>query len=312
MLAGVLRAEGYGLAHLGLDPVRPPVRVNPAERYVVMEAYFDRVGCGPAGRLLMSSSAGLQLNLEAGPTATWAGRLARIHRLAPILAAMSACSPRSGSGPAGGPTGSLRQQTWFSLEPKRTAPVPFGDQPGTAWADYALAAPLMVLRDSTGELGRAPDGLGFGDWVGDPGRVGRRPTETDLDLHLTTLFPVVRPRGFLELRFLDASPARFWPGLAAIVATLIDDPVAAARVDALGSEGHPDWASATSTGLGDPDLCRLATECAAIAVDHCPTELHNEARACAELISAGRSPGDLLLDEAGGDGWRLLEEALDA
>ncbi len=43
--------------------------------------------------------------------------------------------------------------------------MPFGDQPGTAWADYALAAPLMVLRDSTGELGRAPDGLGFGDWV---------------------------------------------------------------------------------------------------------------------------------------------------
>ena len=49
----------------------------------------------------------------------------------------------------------------------------------------------------------------------------------DLDYHLTTLFPPVRPRGYVEIRCLDALPDRWWPALAALVATLVDDPVAA-------------------------------------------------------------------------------------
>jgi glutamate--cysteine ligase len=312
ILAATLRTEGYGLAHLGLDPARPPERVNPAARYVVMEDYFDRSGAGPVGRLLMSSSAGLQLNLEAGPPDGWAARLARINRLAPVLAAMSACSARSATTAAPSAAASLRQQAWFDLEPQRTEPVSFADDPASAWSDYALAAPLMQLRDAAGAVAAAPQALTFAGWVRDPGRVGRAPTGADLDYHLTTLFPVVRPRGFLELRFLDASPGRFWPGLAAIVATLVDDPAAAQSVDTILRDGHPDWAVATNTGVHDPELRRLATACAALAVQHCPVDLRDEAEAYAELVSAGRSPGELLLDEAGRDGWRLLEEALDA
>ena len=49
----------------------------------------------------------------------------------------------------------------------------------------------------------------------------------DLDYHLTTLFPPVRPRGYVEIRCLDALPDRWWPAIAAITATLLDDPVAA-------------------------------------------------------------------------------------
>ena len=45
--------------------------------------------------------------------------------------------------------------------------------------------------------------------------------------HLSTLFPPVRPRGYLELRCLDALPDRWWPAVAALVTTLVDDPVAA-------------------------------------------------------------------------------------
>ena len=46
----------------------------------------------------------------------------------------------------------------------------------------------------------------------------------DLDYHLTTLFPPVRPRGYVEIRCLDALPDRWWPALAALTATLVDDP----------------------------------------------------------------------------------------
>ena len=64
--------RGYGLVHLGLDPSGPRCGSIRPPRYVVMAAHFERVGCGPAGRMLMSSSAGLQFNLEAGPPASGA------------------------------------------------------------------------------------------------------------------------------------------------------------------------------------------------------------------------------------------------
>ena len=55
------------------------------------------------------------------------------------------------------------------------------------------------------------------------------PTLADLDYHLTTLFPPVRPRGYVEIRCIDALPDRWWPALAALTAVLIDDPIAADR-----------------------------------------------------------------------------------
>ncbi len=319
VLADTLRTQGYGIAYLGLDPVRPPERVNPAERYALMERYFDGCGCGVAARRLMSASAGLQLNLEAGPPGGWPDRLRRIYRLGPVLTAISACStqaadPGPGSGLATG-SASMRQQAWFALEPARTVPVPFGGEPGLAWADYALRAPLMLLRAPDGALVEAPPGLTFGAWAAGSERVDRPPTVADLDYHLTTLFPVIRPRGFLELRFLDAAPTRFWPGLAAIVATLIDDPVAADRAaDAVGdrpAEPALDWPAAARDGLRTPEFRRLAARCAAIAVEHCPDDLRDRAADYAALVDSGRTPGDLLRDEADGDGWRLLEKALE-
>ncbi len=215
VLQRLLRDQRYGLAFLGLDPVRPGELMNPAPRYAAMTRYFDRNRCGPAGRLIMTSSAGLQLNLEAGLRDRWKQRLGRISRLGPLLGAMSACSPMAAGDSSG--WSSMRQEGWAAIDPARTAPVGFDADPAAAWAHYALSAPVMMIRleseptdgsaatkHAPGGIAEPPPGLSFADWVRTPDRVGRPPTSTDLDYHLTTLFPPIRPRGYLELRFLDA------------------------------------------------------------------------------------------------------------
>lgn len=317
-----LRADGYGLAFVGVDPLRRAEIVNPSPRYAVMARYFDQVGCGPAGLVIMTSSAGLQLNVEAGPPSQWAERLARLDRLAPVLAAMSACSPMAAGG-AGGAT-SMRQQAWLAIDPTRTSSVGWGSDPAAAWADYALSASLMLIRSSPGggaeertkhahgAFVSAPRAFSFADWIASPERIGRAPSIVDLDYHLTTLFPPVRPRGFLELRFLDAVPSRWWPGLVALAGTLLDHPVAAASAQELLTDLRPEWTRVVESGLRDPHLRSVVHECAALAVRHAPPDLRSEAAAYAELLAAGRTPGDLLQAAARGDGRRLLQAALGA
>ena len=322
-LQRLLRDEGYGLVFLGLDPVRPDELVNPAPRYAAMTRYFERFGCGAAGRMIMTRSAGLQLNLEAGSPDRWEQRLGRISRIGPLLGAMSACSPMTAGHSAG--RSSMRQQAWAAIEPARTAPVSFGADPAGAWANYALSAPVMMIRvepartdastatkHAPGGIADPPPGLRFADWVRTPDRVGRPPTTTDLEYHLTTLFPPIRPRGYLELRFLDAVPMTLWPGLTAIVGTLCDHPTASDRAAELIEPLALSWQHAAEIGLHDPELHRIAIACADIAVDHCPNDLRADTVAYAELLTASRTPGDRLRSAAGGDGRRLLEEALDA
>ena len=87
----------------------------------------------------------------------------------------------------------------------------------------------------------------------------------DLDYHLTTLFPPVRPRGYLELRCLDALPDRWWPALAAITVTLVDDPVAADAAAELCAPVADSWETAARHGLDDETIRRAVTGCAELA-----------------------------------------------
>ena len=321
-LQGRLQSAGYAVVFLGLDPLRSPDLVNPAPRYAAMARYFDRAGCGAVGRMIMTTSAGLQLNLEAGPAGEWTERLRRLSRLGPLLGALSACSPMAAGKDSG--WSSMRQQGWLAIDPARTAPVAFGADPAGAWAAYALAAPLMLIRSAPepaqgssakhppGAVHDAPPGLSFADWVRTPARVGRAPTSVDLDYHLTTLFPPIRPRGYLELRFLDAVPMSLWPGLAALVGTLCDHPTASALAAELVEPLALSWQHAAEKGLTDAELHRAALACADIAVDNCPADLRADASAYAELLSVSRTPGDRFRNAARGDGRRLFEEALDA
>ena len=131
-----LAADGLGLATVGADPSRPPARVNPGARYVAMEEHFAAAGCLPAGTAMMTSTASLQVNLEAGPAAGWRDRVRLAHALGPVLVAVSACSPLL----AGRVTGwrSSRQSVWGALDQARCGSLLGRDDP------YASASPLMT------------------------------------------------------------------------------------------------------------------------------------------------------------------------
>ncbi len=195
-LRAALEPAGLELDGLGLDPHRPPARLLELPRYTAMERYFDRGG--PAGRTMMCSTASVQINLDVGLETR--PRWDLLHALVPVLIAAFANSPVA-AGPGRG-TRCGRAAVWAAIDPARTRAVRTDDSdPRAAWVEYALAAPVLCIK-TEGPDWSAPPGLTFRDWL--RGRGPRPVTLADLEYHLTTLFPPVRPRGHLELRVLDA------------------------------------------------------------------------------------------------------------
>ncbi|MDQ6838809.1 MAG: glutamate-cysteine ligase family protein [Actinomycetota bacterium] len=260
-------ALGIDLVGLGADPLRPPQRVSDSARYRAMEAYFDTDG--PAGRRMMANTASVQVNIGVGPTLDDATRQWRLaHRLGPTLAAAFANSPLL----EGRPTGfhSARLATWMALDRSRATPVDC-DRPGPeAWADYVLDARVMLIRPAGREAVTSSDDrfvhldspLTFGQWVTEGHELGW-PTSDDLDYHLSTLFPPVRPRGWLELRMLDALPDPWWQVPVAVTAGLLADPEGGDAADraATSSDAVGRWVDAARTGLGHPALAASARDC---------------------------------------------------
>jgi glutamate--cysteine ligase len=133
----------------------------------------------------------------------------------------------------------------------------------------------------------------FCDWI--DGRVrlgGRRPRIADLDYHLTTLFPPVRPRRWLEIRYLDSLPDALWPALTFMLVTLLDDPDAAEiAAEATGSVAHA-WDTAARVGLADRRLHASALTCVHAAAERAPAELHGSMQHLVQMVEQGSCPGD--------------------
>ncbi|MEU6075038.1 ergothioneine biosynthesis glutamate--cysteine ligase EgtA [Micromonospora sp. NPDC047074] len=266
-LSGLLRAAGLVLGSSGIDPHRPPRAVLESPRYQAMRKVFDRRG--PAGRTMMYSTAGLQVCLDAGEPEQLSARWATVHAVGPPLLAAFATADRH----AGRATGwaSARMAAWYGIDPTRTRPVwtPEGADvdPVAAWTEYVLAAPLLCLRDD-GPDWTPPPGVTFADWI--DGALPRPPTTDDLDYHVSTLFPPVRPRGYLELRWLDTQPGRGWAVPLAVLAALFADSgtVGAARAVA-GSVAHR-WHAAARDGLRDPALAAAAADLFDLALTALP------------------------------------------
>jgi glutamate--cysteine ligase len=300
-----LAAAGYGAAPLGSDPARPARRTNPHHRYVAMEQHFEALGYSGPGRAMMSATAALQINVDAGPAAGWSDRLAHIRALVPVLVAASSTSPYLGGRSSG--WHSMRQETWHGIDPGRSDPISSGE-PTDAWVNYALHAPVMLVREGD-RLHPVTERVTFGAWLRDPARLGRPATRADLDYHLTTLFPPVRPRGYVEIRCIDALPDRWWPALAALAVTLIDDPVAAEAATELCEPVRHEWESAARRGPDDPALRAAVTGCVELAARRCPLALRADVESFAELVSDGRTPSSELRDRIEQHGpLRVLEE----
>ncbi|MFY0406589.1 glutamate-cysteine ligase family protein [Solicola sp. PLA-1-18] len=292
-----LREEGLAWVFLGADPVRPSRRLNPAPRYACMEGWFDAQATGAAdGRTMMCSTAALQVNVEAGRPHEWASRVRRASRLGPLLTALTGTSAHL----AGVDTGvaSARQRAWSGMPPLVSGPLADTDDPVATWTERALAAPVMHLPDDAGALRCADDTRSFAQWVDRPGG-WPAPTVADLRRHLTTVFPPLRLRGFLELRCLDALPEPWWPAVVAAVVAWLDDERVHPVVDVAIAPVAAHWTQATTRGLADPDLAAAAVTCldAALAVVDLPDPDLAALTELRRLAARGTSVGALIADD---------------
>ncbi|OSC40213.1 ergothioneine biosynthesis glutamate--cysteine ligase EgtA [Mycobacterium decipiens] len=298
VLRSALADAGLGLAFLGADPLRPPVRVNPGARYRAMEQFFYASHSGATGAAMMTSTASIQINVDAGPRAGWAARVRLAHALGPTMIAIAANSPMLGGQFSGWQ--STRQRVWGRMDAARCGPIlgASGDHPGIDWARYALKAPVMMVRSPDAQDTCAVTHyVPFTDWA--DGRVllgDRRPTVTDLEYHLTTLFPPVRPRRWLEIRYLDSAPDEVWPAVVFTLVTLLDDPAAAdLAVDAVEPVAKA-WDAAARIGLGDRRLHLAANRCLAIAAQRVPAELTDAMQRLIDNVDRGVCPADEFSD----------------
>ena len=296
VLGSAFAAAGLGLVLLGADPLRPAKRINPGARYQAMEHFFTASNTGVAGAAMMTSTASVQVNVDAGPRAGWTDRVRLAHALGPTMVAIAANSPLL-SGKFSG-WRSTRQRVWSQLDSARCGPIltASGEDPGIDWARYALNAPVMLVNnpEAIPVTRRVP----FADWA--DGREmlgGRPPTRSDLEYHLTTLFPPVRPRQWLEIRYLDSLPKAIWPAVVFTLVTLLDDPVAAALAADAVEPVATAWDAAARVGLDDPRIYAAANRCVAIAAERAPAGLAEAMQRLADAVELGRCPADDVADQ---------------
>jgi glutamate--cysteine ligase len=292
-----LAAVGIGLVGLGLLPGDPRSRPVRSPRYDAMEAHFD--ASGPAGRTMMRQTAAIQVNVDLGPERDVARRWRTAQALGPLLGAVFANSPFRDRAPSG--WCSNRLAVWLDIERGRAVPIDSQASPASAWASYALRAPVMFIRATEAEFVPLREPLSFTEWILGGHELGW-PTQEDLAYHLTTLFPPIRPRGWLELRMFDALPLE-WSVVPAIVAVaLLEDRVASERVAGDLEPIVERWEDAARDSLHDPDFARAARTCFAEALaalprlDAAPSIIDVVERYRDRYVSRGRCPADDLVD----------------
>lgn len=186
---------------------------------------------------------------------------------------------------------SRRSLIWSQIDPTRTRPVPTGSIDD--WIDYVLDAHVLLIRTDDGAI-PLTDGTTLRTWI-TSGHAGCFPDESDIRYHLTTLFPPVRPRGWLELRMIDAVPSdarRVAVALTSILAEPSD-----AVCDIAGRSGAlPDLWLAAQCGLADPVLHGVAIElfdAAAHELSEGRSPLTNDViRWLDSMVRYGRTPAD--------------------
>ncbi|HEX5727388.1 MAG TPA: glutamate-cysteine ligase family protein, partial [Longimicrobiaceae bacterium] len=189
-LRGELLDRGVELLSLGVDPVNPlesvPLQL-PGARYVRLTDFLESIGTG--GIRMMRQTAAIQISLDWGPRPLESWRF--LNAAAPYLTAVFANSPVY----RGADTGerSFRARIWRELDGGRTGLFPCGADPVEEYLEFALAAPAILPPFPEGDY------RPFAAWS-----AAGRATLDDWRLHLTTLFPEVRPKGFVEVRSPDA------------------------------------------------------------------------------------------------------------
>ena len=199
-------ADGLELdfLNLGMQPVSPldDIEWIPKTRYHFMAPYMEQVGT--LGHRMMKQTASIQVNFDFSTEADAMLKFRVGMGLVPILTAMFANSPISDGGLNGFMT--MRGHIWTDTDRRRCGLLPFAFSNRASFEDYveyALNVPMyFIVRH-----GRWIDmtGIPFRRFLTE-GHEGERATMEDWGLHLTTLFPEVRIKKYLELRCIDNQP----------------------------------------------------------------------------------------------------------
>ena len=215
--------DKLGIGFLGLgfwpDKTREELPIMPKGRYDIMLRHMPRVGS--LGLDMMLRTCTIQTNLDYSSEADMVKKFRVSLALQPLATALFANSPFT----EGKPNGylSYRSHIWTDTDPKRTGMLPFVFEDGFGYeryADYMLDVPMYFAFRNGGYVDAA--GLSFRDFLKGELSVlpGEKPTKADWNDHLSTAFPEVRLKSFLEMRGADGGPwnricalPAFWVGL---------------------------------------------------------------------------------------------------
>src|SRR5215467_6711270 len=225
-LREVARPLGIGFLGIGMTPdwSRADMPMMPKGRYRIMTAYMPKVG--RLGLDMMYRTCTVQTNLDFSSEADMVKKLRVSLALQPVATALFANSPFT----EGKPNGflSFRSEIWRDTDPDRSGTLPWAFEPGMGyerWTDYALDVPMYFVKRGDRYIdvaGRSFRDLMAGKLAELPDLRSRneRATVADWANHLSTIFPEVRLKRYLEMRGADAGPwarlpslTAFWVGL---------------------------------------------------------------------------------------------------
>jgi glutamate--cysteine ligase len=244
----VARPLGIGFLGLGMTPTwsRAQIPMMPKGRYRIMTGYMPKVG--KLGLDMMYRTCTVQTNIDYSSEADMVKKLRVSLALQPVATAMFANSPFT----EGKPNGflSFRSEIWRDTDPDRSGMLPWAFEPGMGferYVDYALGVPMYFVK--RGERYIDVAGQSFRDLMAGrlEGLPGEHATISDWANHVSTIFPEVRLKRYLEMRGADGGPWRRLPALPAYwVGILYDDDSLQAAWDLV-----KDWTAAERQKLRD-------------------------------------------------------------
>src|SRR4051794_35013155 len=277
-LKEIARPLGIGFLGLGMSPkwTRAQTPMMPKSRYKIMTAYMPKVG--RYGLDMMYRTCTVQTNVDFSSEADMVKKLRVSLALQPVATALFANSPFT----EGRPNGflSFRSEVWRDTDNARAGMLPFAFEDGMGferYVDYALDVPMYFVKREDEYIDVS--GLSFRDLLAGklPGHGNLRATRSDWVNHVSSIFPEVRLKRYLEMRGADAGPWRRLPALPAFwVGILYDDASLDAAWDIVKG-----WSAEERQRLRD-DVPRLG-----FAVKIAKRTMLDLARECLALSEAG-------------------------
>ncbi len=216
MLSKVAEPMGIGFLGMGVAPTweLDEIPLMPKGRYNIMRPYMEQVGT--LGTSMMMRSCTVQVNLDFSSESDMVKKLRVSLALQPIATALFANSPFVDGKPNG--YLSYRSYIWQHTDNARTGMLPFTFEEGMGferYVDYALDVPMYFVMRNKKYINVA--GESFRDFLkGElPQLKGEKPTIADWEDHISTIFPEVRLKQFLEMRGADGAP---WAEICALPA----------------------------------------------------------------------------------------------